>query len=201
MSAEACAKRLLNCWFGTDGWPESIVSDRGTYWTLRFWIELCRLAGSRRKLYGRTERVNQDVQAMLRAYINHNQNDWDEWLPAVQLALNSRAHSIIDMNPFFAVHGYDPPSVVAVPQTAVGTGVSPSQRAKAFVVRITRVTQFCRAAMSAPQQDQERYANRSRRPTEQRRVGDKVYLDLKNVETTRPKKKLDYLKAKYNYSV
>src|SRR6185437_12310943 len=47
------------------------------------------------------------------------------------------------------------------------------------------------------QKEQERHANNRRQPYEQFRVGDKVWLKLKNIKTDRPSKKLNWLNAKY----
>ena len=80
------------------GPPDWIVSDRGSQWVDGFWKRFCELMGITRKLStsyhpetdGSTERVNQEVQAFLRAYITYDQSDWDNWLPAAQVALNNR---------------------------------------------------------------------------------------------------------------
>jgi hypothetical protein len=51
--------------------------------------------------------------------------------------------------------------------------------------------------MAVAQQEQEEAANRTCQQAPQFRVGDKVWLDLRNVRTTRPSKKLDWKNAKY----
>ena len=51
--------------------------------------------------------------------------------------------------------------------------------------------------MAFSQQTAEAQANRHRNPAPQYRVGDKVWLKLKNVRTQRPCKKLDWKNAKY----
>jgi hypothetical protein len=47
------------------------------------------------------------------------------------------------------------------------------------------------------QQQREHYANLRREPTLTYRVGDKVWLNLKNIQTARPCKKLDWIHGKY----
>jgi len=59
---------------------------------------------------------------------------------------------------------------------------------------------MAQSVMAAAQQQQEHYANKHRRQAEQFKVGDKVWLDLRNYSTPRPKKKLDWLRAKYTVS-
>ena len=51
--------------------------------------------------------------------------------------------------------------------------------------------------MAVAQQEQEEATNRTRQQAPQFRVGDKVWLNLKNVRTTRQSKKLDWKNAKY----
>ena len=51
--------------------------------------------------------------------------------------------------------------------------------------------------MAVAQQTQEHYANELRSVPITYRVGDKVWLNLKNVQTERPSKKLDWIHAKY----
>jgi len=98
MEAEACAQRFLDCHYRFHGMPTSIVSDRGSNWTSRFWRRLCKLAGIKQQLStayhpetdGGPERANQEIQAYLRCYISFSQDDWDRFLPAAMLALNNR---------------------------------------------------------------------------------------------------------------
>src|SRR5437667_1036797 len=51
--------------------------------------------------------------------------------------------------------------------------------------------------MAAAQEEQEKQANKSRKPQEAFKVGDKVWLSLKNIKTERPNKKLDWVNAKF----
>ncbi|KAM4061304.1 integrase core domain-containing protein [Hirsutella rhossiliensis] len=86
MEAEACAERFLWCFARYHWWPDAITSDRGSNWVGRFWRHMCKLLGIDQQLStayhpqtdGGPERMNQEVQAYLRAVINQNQNDWDK---------------------------------------------------------------------------------------------------------------------------
>jgi hypothetical protein len=51
--------------------------------------------------------------------------------------------------------------------------------------------------MAAAQQRMEESANRHRDAAYTYQVGDKVWLDLRNIRTDRPSKKLDYKHAKF----
>src|ERR1700722_1202685 len=52
-------------------------------------------------------------------------------------------------------------------------------------------------SMAAAQEGQEEYANRHRQAAPAYQVGQKVWLDLRNIKTNRPSKKLDARHAKF----
>jgi hypothetical protein len=82
------------------GFPESIISDRDTRFTSRFWRALWKLTATQLKMStsyhpqtdGQTENVNRAVQDMLRSYVNDTRNDWDRHLTAMEIAINSSRH-------------------------------------------------------------------------------------------------------------
>ena len=63
--------------------------------------------------------------------------------------------------------------------------------------KLKDVREMAEASIAAAQNDQESAANRKRDQALVYRVGDKVWLSLKNIATERPGKKLDYRYAKY----
>lgn len=184
--------------------PHSIVSDRGSNWTGRFWRRFCVLAGIKQRLStayhpqtdGGPERTNQEIEAYLRAYISFLQGDWGRWIPTAQLALNGRESTAIKMSPFFVQHGYHiEPFAVA---EGVGEPVdSTAAAADKLLERTHEVTEYIQAAAAATQQRNEEAANVRRYPSERFEVGDKVWLSMANYRSPRPCKKLDWLHHKY----
>ena len=71
------------------GVPRTIVSDRGTQFTSKFWHQLHRTLETRLEFSttfhpqtnGQTERVNQILEDMLRACALHYGSSWDDNLP------------------------------------------------------------------------------------------------------------------------
>src|SRR6266576_6092675 len=53
------------------------------------------------KHYGQTERVNQEVREFLTMFVNHQQDDWSDWLAVAQFCHNDRIHSATGFSPFF----------------------------------------------------------------------------------------------------
>ncbi len=207
MEAEACAERFLQCHYRFHGFPRSIVSDRGSNWTSRFWRRLCKLTGIDQRLStayhpqtdGATERINQEVEAYLRIFTCYAQSDWGDLLPGAMLALNNREHSAIKMSPFFLNHGYNvtPIALAETTETAEPALHEKEQAANALVSKMQEAVEYAQAALAAAQDRYEESANARRKPAERFEVGDKVWLSMANYRTPRPSKKLDWLHHKY----
>jgi hypothetical protein len=57
---------------------------------------------------GQTKIVNQKTKRFIRTYVNYQQNDWDDWLPKAEAAINANPLSTTGISPFFATNGYKP---------------------------------------------------------------------------------------------
>jgi predicted aspartyl protease/transposase InsO family protein len=205
MDARHCADAFFKNWVAHHATPRSIISDRGTNWVGGFWQRVCELTGIQQRLStayhpetdGSTERANQEVQAYIRAFVTHAQDDWGTLLPAAMLAINNRDAGPSRLSPFFLTHGYhaEPIQVKDIDQPSPVN----SQRGsgEAFVRKLQEVTEFVQAAIAAGQQRMEDSANRQRDAAERFQVGDKVWLNLRNFKTQRPTRKFDWLHAKY----
>jgi hypothetical protein len=95
------------------GIPKKIISDRDSKLTSRFWTSLQSSLGTQLNLStayqpeidGKTERVNQVMEDMLRMYVMDNQTHWENYLPLVEFAYNNSFHSSIEMPPYKALYG------------------------------------------------------------------------------------------------
>ena len=95
------------------GVPLSIISDRGTQFTSKFWRKLHAELGTKFDLStafhpqtdGQSERTIQVLEDMLRAYVIEFGGHWDNFLPLVEFSDNNSYHSSIDMAPFEALYG------------------------------------------------------------------------------------------------
>lgn len=207
ISTEELARIFIRRVYGLHGLPTAMVSDRGPQFISHFWKRLCQVLRIERRLStafhpqtdGQTERANAEVERLLRQWVNEAQDDWEEWLPVVQLALNGREASATSVSPFFLSHGYHLRTIDSFtdPIPYSQENRSPIQRADAIASKIREVTTWAQTEMAKSQQDQEVQANRLRKPAPAYQVGDKVWLNLRNVRTTRVNKKLDYRSAKY----
>ncbi|KAL5621201.1 hypothetical protein BROUX41_006261 [Berkeleyomyces rouxiae] len=78
-----------------------------------------------------------------------------------------------------------------------GSTVSPATAGHNWLAKHRDATAFAQASMAFALETQERHANRGRQAAEAFKVGDRVYLRLRNVRTIRPSKTLDWLALPY----
>ena len=109
------------------GVPKSIVSDRDPRFVSHFWEAVWRLLGTNLKRStayhpqtdGQTEKTNQTIETMLRAYVNNNLSDWDEKLLTIEIAINNAVQESTGYSPYFLNSGqvpHFPLSLAAVDQ-------------------------------------------------------------------------------------
>jgi hypothetical protein len=102
------------------------------------------------------------------------------------------------MSPFFATHRYKSTAPISLQEEPTSWVPNSSEkRAEEFVAHIKKAIELYQASIAASNQQQEDSTNRRRNPAPVFQRGDKVWLDLQNYKTDRPKKKLDILHAKY----
>lgn len=95
------------------GIPKQIISDRDPVSTSSLWRSMQRELGTQLNFSfayhpgtdGKTERVNQILEDMLRMYVMDRQNKWEEFLHLFEFAYNNGYHSSIGMAPFQALYG------------------------------------------------------------------------------------------------
>jgi len=120
-------------------------------------------------------------------------------LPTAQLALIGRPNTAIGgMSPFFLRHGYDiDPLMEPTPTSGDGSRHPGRLPEIKYLKRPKDAQDFAQAAMTSAQQRNEENANKLRRQQERFSVGDKVWLDLRNIKTPQLTKKLTWQHAKY----
>jgi hypothetical protein len=107
--AELYIARILSL----HGVPKTIVSDRGPQFVSKFWEELHKSLGTRLlhssayhpQTSGKTERVNQILEDMLRACILDIPQKWDDCLPLAEFSYNNSYQESIKMAPLEALYG------------------------------------------------------------------------------------------------
>uniref|UniRef100_A0A8C5LZY7 Gypsy retrotransposon integrase-like protein 1 n=1 Tax=Leptobrachium leishanense TaxID=445787 RepID=A0A8C5LZY7_9ANUR len=178
--------------FRLHGIPASILSDRGSQFTSRFWKMFCLSLKIHVKLSsayhpqtnGQTERTNQIVEQYLRCYTCHLQDDWVGLLPAAEFAYNSGHHQSLRESPFFLTYGYHPSLLPDLPwMEAV-----PDARERLEHLRDGH--RQARRLLRQAQDTYKAYGDLKRRPPLAYEVNQKVWLSTRNLRLTCPTKKL-----------
>ena len=118
LEVEAVVQAFIEWVWREEGYPSTIVSDRGTQFTAHFWQRLCQRIGTKPKLStafhpetdGQTENANASLKQYLRAYVNYNQDNWVDFLPIAEFEANSDRNASSGIPLFLATKGYLPRS-------------------------------------------------------------------------------------------
>ena len=193
VTAEQTAQLYLQYVFKNHGLPVDIISDRGSQFISHFTrrlLELCEVTGNRSTAYhpqsdGQTERVNQTLEQYLRIYCDYQQDDWSQLLPLAEFVYNNAQHASTRVSPFFANYGYHPRGTIKMATDSI----NPSAEALADKLRNTH--QELRTQIKKAQATYKGNYDRHTKEPPTFEVGDKVWLNRKNIRTTRPSQKLD----------
>nr|GEU45069.1 putative reverse transcriptase domain-containing protein [Tanacetum cinerariifolium] len=91
----------------------SVISDRDSLFTSRFWVSLQKALGTQLdlstayhpKMDGQSKRTIQTLEDMLRACVIDFGSSWDKHLPLVEFSYNNSYHASIKAAPFEALYG------------------------------------------------------------------------------------------------
>lgn len=204
ITAEHVADLFYDNVWRFDGTPLTIISDRGTNFTSTFFRRLSGRLGIdpnfstafHPQTDGQTEVTNQWLEQYLRAFVDYLQDDWPQYIPSAEFCANDTKSTTTGITPFFAEKGYHPVIGIQDPLPYVDTlsthQLVEAEAADRYAKKLALVTQHCREAMLWAQAWQEHYANRDRNPAPIYRPGSQVWLNAKNIKTTRLSVKLDY---------
>ena len=169
------------------GLPVSLVSDRDSKFTSRWWREVHRLLGVKLLMStafhpqtdGASERVIQSVTQILRTVVRADQKDWLYRLPMTEFAINSSINSSTGYAPFFLNGGHIPSMIRDLGNLGVGVpGVA--EFAKKALLHLMDAHD----ALIEARGFQTVYANRHRMKEPLIKDGDLVYLSTKNLWIT-----------------
>ena len=95
------------------GVPKTIVSDRYPKFTSKFWKGLFKGFGTNLNFNttyhlesdGKTKRVNQVIEDMLRMYVMDKPTKWEDYLHLVEFAYNNGYQTSLNMSSFESLYG------------------------------------------------------------------------------------------------
>jgi hypothetical protein len=120
------------------GIPRVLVSDRDPRFTSRFWRALASILRTKLAMStayhpqsdGQTERTNRTLEQVLRAYVSHDQRDWDLLLSSAEFAYNNSTHASTKASPFYLNYGHHPTDSFSPTDTDNASAGSLVQRLK-----------------------------------------------------------------------
>jgi hypothetical protein len=136
---------------------------------------------------GRTERVNQTIEAFLRAIVNLEMSTWVELLPMAEFAYNNIRTTATGHSPFYANYGFHPNSEITQPRTDILPVTS-----KAYGHWMTVIHDDCHETLKRSRETMKKYPDKDRAEVPKYSTGGLVMLSGKNIRTRRRCKKLDH---------
>ncbi|KAJ9561520.1 hypothetical protein OSB04_006680 [Centaurea solstitialis] len=162
------------------GVPISIISDRDSRFTSRFWQSLQAALGTSVDLStayhpqtdGQTERTIQTLEDMLRACVLEFGGRWDDPLPLVEFSYNNSYHASIQCAPYEALYGRKCRSPLNWLEVGESRLIRPD-----IVQETTDKIKMVQEKLKAARDRQESYADNRRKPLEFQ-IGDRVLLKV-----------------------
>ena len=169
------------------GIPRAIHTDRGAQFVGRWWREIWSLLGTKLKYgtayhlqsQGQVERMNAIVSQTLRCLMSDvpDLTRWREFLPIVEMVINSLPNRSTGYSPFFLVYGYHPVLPIELLEGDESTNVKSVGK---FVERTQAVWRHAQEQMKKAVTTQKAYYDRKHRDV-QFSVGDSVLLSTQNL--------------------
>ena len=128
---------------------------------------------------GSSERSNKTMIEALRHYVNLRQTNWAEHLIYVEAAMNNSVNATTGKSPNELVYG-SPLRLFPSPRD-LANPVQDIPAVSEFIQRIQDNVTMARDRHAEAKTKQTMYANKRRRPEPDYSVGDKVYLETKNL--------------------
>ena len=188
INAPGLAEVIIDVVVRHHGLPDSIVTNRGSLFTLKFWSSLCYFLGIKRRLStafhpqtdGQTERQNSTMEAYLQAFVNFEQNDWARLLSMVEVAYNNAKNASTGHTSFELNCGY-------YPRVSCKENLDPhskSKTAKELSFELQNLMVVCQQNLHYAQELQKRAHDKRVKP-QSYVPGNKVWLSSKHLKTKR----------------
>jgi hypothetical protein len=187
IDADGVADLYLKNIFVRYGLPSKVICDRDPHFISRFMQTLCKRMGIKvnastayhPRTDGQSERSNQWLEQWLRPWTNFAQDNWHKYLPFAEFAHNSWHNETTKQSPFQVLMGYHPrANITPFPNSL--------PRVETRIEEWIRARQQVREAILIAQQ---RWAH-SKYLGRTFKIGDKVWLEGRNLRTEQPTAKL-----------
>jgi len=120
--------------------------------------------------------MNQELEQYLRMFIDHQQEQWLEWLGTAEFAYNNKVHTGTKVLPFKANSSQSPRMGFELRKKGRYEGT------EKFAERMKEVQEEAKTALAKAQEDMKKYADRHRSEAVEYKVGDLVLLSTKDLK-------------------
>ena len=102
--------------FKLHGLPKTIIRDRDTRFTQKFWNNLCKRLDTKLnkstayhpQTNGQVQRIKRILEDYIRRYCNCENDNWDKLLALAEFAYNNSVSASTKFSPFYLNYGMDP---------------------------------------------------------------------------------------------
>jgi len=195
VTAEGAARLFLYQVWKLHGLLKCVILDRRPQFIAHFTSELYRLPGIKLasstawhpQTNGQTERVNQELDQYLQLFVNERQDDWYDLLPMAEFQHNNHVHSTTQQTLFLLDTGRLPRMGFKPQQNS-----SSLETVNKFMERMRMAIKEAKSTICKAQDNMKRYYDRQRTLAPVFKPGDKVFLDVSDIQTTHPSQKLSH---------
>ena len=181
--------------FSKHGCPADIVSDRGSIFTGKFWIEICHLLQMHMSMStafhpqsdGSTEIVNRMVEQVLRCHCMYQPEKWSDNLCMVEFAINNSYHESLKHTPFFLNFGMHPTTPVTIDTIKLSKVKNPT--AAKWTQDMVDTLSQAKVNLQLAKDRQKSYADANRTDVSFK-LGDSVLLSTTNLQPKTGNRKL-----------
>jgi hypothetical protein len=136
---------------------------------------------------GQTERVNQTIEAFIRALVNLEMCDWVTLVPMAEFADNNSGITATRHSRFYPNYRFYPNTRTSQPRTDTLPGSS-----KAYGHQMRAIHDDCSDTLEQMRETMKKYVDRDRAEPPTYSKGELVMLSGKNIQTPRPCNQLDH---------
>jgi hypothetical protein len=194
MLADQLADLMIRHVWRLLGTPKTIVSDRGCVFISQITKELNKCLGIslhpstayHPRTDGQSKIANKVVEQYLHHYVGYRQENWEELLATAEFAYNNNDHTSLETLPFQANYGFN---------SSFGGIPSPEQCLPAVedqLQRLAQVQEELKECLAAAQAAMATQFNRKVCRTPQWDIGDKVWLNSRQISASRTSPKLEH---------
>ncbi len=180
----------------------TMIFDRDFQFISLVWNIICKMLKIKAKLFivfhsktnEQSEIFHQKMKRYLRVYVNHQQNDWADWLFMTEYAFNAFISIITQMSSFLANYEFE--SRISFDQMKFDENTAKNRinkfREREIIFIMKNIWKFAKKHMKKSQQSQIIYVNKHRIFASNYQVENQIWLFIKNIQIDRSFRKLDH---------